>query len=259
MKGQIIFLGTGASTGIPLIGCNCSVCTSKNPKDIRTRTSAVISLDGKRFVIDIGPDFRQQALTHRVTTIDGILLTHTHYDHIAGLDELRVIRFFQKKKIPILCSVDSAQELYYRYYYLFDPETKESPLVTLQCLQEDQGKIHFEGIDLEYVSYYQIGMKVIGFKIGTLAYLTDIQQWDPDTFSHLKDVETLVISALKQDRSKAHLSIDEAIALSQDIGARKTYFTHIGHECDHEHAQSLLPKGISLAYDGLTVDFHYDI
>ncbi|MBP9842053.1 MAG: MBL fold metallo-hydrolase [Simkaniaceae bacterium] len=232
--------------GIPVAGCLCPVCQSGHPSNDRLRPAALIQDDANRtFVIDMGPDFRFQALKYQIHQIDGILITHTHYDHIAGLDEIRSYHFRQGKPIPILLSRESYYDCKIRYYYLPDLCLKYT------ILDDAMGTINFEGLPLTYLSYRQAMMQVLGFRMGQFAYITDIQEHSDEVIGALQGVETLVVSALRWSKSPVHLTIDEAVAFSEKVGAKKTYFTHIAHELDHESTNKVLPKNIQLAYDGL--------
>lgn len=255
MHASFLFLGTGASAGVPIIGCPCAVCHSTNPRNKRLRPSGLLRLGGKVLLIDIGPDFRQQALVHNLTQLDGLLLTHTHYDHVAGIDELRVMNFRQKAPFPCLLSQESLDDLHRRYYYLFQkPSSTASHAAQLACqaLEGESGETEFLGLRIQYVSYAQGGMKVTGFRMGNFAYISDIREYAPTIFDALRGVEKLVLSALRAERSPVHLSIAEAAEFAERVGARETYLTHLSHAVDAEHA---LPQGVALGYDGLEVSF----
>ncbi len=257
---KFLFLGTGGSMGIPVIGCKCAVCTHGGHYNKRKRTSAYIEIDDKRFLIDVGPDFRMQALMYGITQIDGVLLTHTHFDHIAGIDELRIFNFLQKKPLPTLLSASSYEDLQRRYFYLFQTgKEKGSTTAKLDCrlLQSDFGSLDFEGVSVDYASYWQMGMQVNGYRFGKLAYLTDVQRYDEKIFEFLKGVKTLVLSALRYKDSPFHLTIPKAIAFAQKVGAERTFFTHLDHEVEHDTVNAKLPQGIELSYDGLEIGFSY--
>lgn len=250
-QAKFLFLGTGASMGTPVVTCKCRVCLSKNPFNRRLRPSALITVGEKRFLIDPGPDFRQQALAHEIDDLDGVLVTHTHFDHIAGLDDLRVFDFLRQKTIPCLLSKESMQEIKLLFHYF-----KEGTRFRYQLIESDFTEVEFEGLKWKTVSFMQNGMKVTGFQLGDFAYLLDIKQYTDRIFEELKGVKTLVLSALRTTTSKAHLSIDEAIGFAQKIGAEITWLSHVAHEIDHEETNHQLPKNIQLAYDGLEFSFH---
>lgn len=258
MRGSFLFLGTGGSAGVPLIGCYCPVCTSNNPKDRRLRPSGLLSIGGKKILIDVGPDFREQALRYRIDSLDGLILTHTHYDHIAGIDELRIFNVRQKKPFPCLLSKESDQDLKKRYSYLFESKSaEESDAAQIDCnvLDHNEGKTEFLGIPIGYFSFIQGKMRVHGYRFGDFAYITDIRHFDESIFSHLRGVKKLVLSALRATPSRLHLTLDEACGFAKKVGAENTWFTHISHAVDHEAVSKTLPKGIHLGYDGLEIPF----
>ena len=258
MQGTFIFLGTGGSKGVPLIGCRCLICLSASPFNKRWRASGLIRLEQKTFLIDVGPDFRTQALHFGISKLDGVVLTHTHFDHIAGLDDLRALCFWQKDKIPCLVSQDTLNELKVRYHYLMQPhEGCGIPYARLsfQVVAEDFGRALFQGQEWRHVSYFQSGMKVTGYVVGDLAYISDIREYSEEVTRSLSGVKTLILGALRYAPSKGHFTIEEAIAFARRVGAEQTYLTHIGHELDHEETNQKLPPDIRLGYDGLEIFF----
>lgn len=258
MQGTLLFLGTGGSAGVPIIGCKCAVCRSSSPFNKRSRPSALLTLGKKVILIDSGPDFRSQALHYGINTLTGVILTHTHYDHVGGLDELRVFYFMQHLKLPILASIETYEELRTRFHYLFKTRQADGSLQSqfdFQILENDFGTTHFLGIKVDYVSYTQADMKVTGYRFGNLAYISDIREYEQRVIDELQGIETLIISALRYTRSEVHFNIEEALEFSAKVGAKKIFFTHISHELDHEETNQQLPENVRLAHDGLEIPF----
>lgn len=258
MNARLLFLGTGASMGVPVIGCGCSVCHSDSPFNKRLRPSVLICIDQQQLVIDPGPDFRQQALRCQLTHLDGVLLTHAHHDHTAGIDELRPFTFNSQKPLPLLLSAETAEEIKSRYYYLFKSEhhaEKFIPKIDLQLLPTTEGEVEFEGQLINYVTYRQGKMLVNGFQFGNLVYLSDIHTFSPSIFTHLRGVKTLIISALRYTPSVLHFSVDEAVDFANQLGAEEVWLTHISHDLEHDKTNAYLPSHVRLAYDGLEIDF----
>ena len=254
MKGSFLFLGSGSSAGVPLIGCTCSVCTSSSPKNKRLRPSGLLSVQGKSLLVDIGPDFRTQALHFQITTLDGLLLTHTHYDHIAGIDEVRIFNLRRGSPLPCLLSKESFEEIRKRYYYFFD-ERSVSAKFSFTVVEKEEGEVSFLGVPIAYCSFTQAGAKVTGFRIGEFAYICDIQTFSDSVVASLRGVRKLVLSALKPDPSPFHFSFEEAALFARRVGASETWLTHINHSLDHEALNALLPPEIRVAYDGLKLEF----
>lgn len=255
-SGKFLFLGTAASAGIPMIGCSCAVCLSSSSYNKRLRSSALLTVNDKVFLIDSGPDFREQALKYKIDHLDGVLLTHTHFDHIAGIDELRIYYLRSRKKMPCLLSLDSLKDLRKRYDYLF--HTGDTITLSAQLdfitLEQDHGEIDFLGVKFKYMSYFQGGMRVNGFRFGNFAYISDIRDYDNSIFTHLKGVNKLVLSAPRYEPSPLHLSLDEAVEFATKVGAKETWLTHVSHEIDHEKANRKLPPSIQFGFDGLEMD-----
>lgn len=254
MRGRFTFFGTSASMGVPIIGCECSVCLSDSPLNKRTRSAALLQVGEKKILVDVGPDIREQALKHRLTHLDALILTHTHYDHIAGLDDLRIFSFKTKQPLPTLVSEETMQDLKRRYFYLM--EGKKAPKFAFQILEQDQGETEFLGLRLEYCFYRQMGMSVTGYRFGDLAFVTDIKEYSTSIFKTLEGCETLILSAIDWSPTGAHISIEEAIDIGKKTKAKRVLLTHIGHELDHEKTNQKLPPFMELAYDGMTVEFN---
>lgn len=260
-QGEFLFLGSGASAGVPMIGCHCPVCSSTHPRNKRLRPSGLVTVNGKKLLIDTGPDFRAQALAHQIDHLDGVLLTHAHFDHVAGLDELRAYYLLYRQPLLVLASSSTLKELKRRFDYIFREKSWGISLaVQLHFveLEDERGVVDFAGVSIRYFSYIQGDMVVNGFRFGEFAYVSDIRQFPETIFEDLQGVRILIVSALRSEPSFLHFSVEEAIAFSRKVGAEKTYFTHISHELEYEATQAILPEGFFLGYDGLKVEFIYE-
>lgn len=259
-KGRFLFLGTGGSSGVPMIGCSCQVCMSEVSKNKRMRSSGLITLGEKTILIDAGPEFRLQALSAHICRLSAVLLTHAHADHIAGLDDLRAFYFLTKQRLPCFLSEETLEEVRVRYHYFFTPITPHKSMsaqIDFHLLSQDTGSFEVEGIPLSYFSYFQTQMKVTGFRVGNFAYVSDIREYSESVIEALKGIDLLVLSALRHAPSLMHFSIEEAIHFARKVGAKKTYLTHISHDLDHETTNALLPSDVRLGYDGLELHFDY--
>lgn len=258
MQGQFLFLGTGGSTGVPAIGCSCPVCTSPLPENRRWRSSGLLKVQGKNVLLDVGPDFREQALKFNIHHLDGVLITHPHFDHVGGLDELRVYYFLHKHPIPCLLSRESFEDLQPRYSYMMRPLQPGKSIaaqIDFQILENDFGSCAFQEIAIEYMSYFQMHTKVTGFRVGSFAYVSDIRRYSDQLLRSLEGVKILVVSALRSTPTLMHFSIDEAVAFARKVGAEMTYLTHIAHDLEHHATNAMLPPDIRLSYDGLEISF----
>ena len=256
--GRLILLGTGGSMGIPVVTCECDVCKSTSPYNKRLRPSALIQMGDKTILIDSGPDFRMQALRYDLKHLDGVLITHAHHDHTAGIDELRVFYIAAKKTLPCLMSKETYEDLKVRFAYLFVEDAPKHQLISrldIQLLPEERGMIDFAGEKIQYLSYEQAGMKVNGFRFGDLAYISDISKYPETIFKDLEGINYLIVSALRFVPSPLHFSIDEAVEFATKLNVKKAWLTHLSHAIDHEKAEALLPKNVRLAYDGLEIPF----
>ncbi|PCI93683.1 MBL fold metallo-hydrolase [Candidatus Aerophobetes bacterium] len=252
---QYTFFGTSASMGIPSIGCNCAVCTSCEKKNKRTRPAGLLEVANKKFLLDVGPDIRAQCLEHKLEDIDGLILTHTHYDHVAGIDELRAISFRKKAPIPLLASQSSINDIKSKMSYLFEPKSHRADIFSCQVIENNMQSVEFCGVNFSCIFYSQLGMPVVGYKVGDFAFVTDIKNHDKGIYESLKGVRTLVLSAIDFTPTRAHISIDEAMDIAKKSNAERLILTHIGHELEHMSTTEKLPENVELAYDGMVVTF----
>lgn len=257
--GQFIFLGTGGSMGLPVIGCHCAVCESPLSFNKRMRPSGLIQVGTNKILIDAGPDYRTQALTYQIDRLDGVIFTHAHHDHSAGIDDLRVYYMHSRKPLPCLMSRATYDELKHRYSYIFtSTETQLDKLTTrmaIQFLENERGIVDFVSLRMRYFTYEQGGMAVNGLRCGNLSFVSDIRNYPETIFEDLAGTEILILSALRFTPSPLHFTVDEAVSFAEKVKAKKVWLTHIAHELDHEKTNSYLPSHIRLAYDGLKLEF----
>lgn len=254
---KIRLLGTGTSQGIPIVGCECEACLSTEVKDKRLRTSCLIELDGKRIQIDTGPDFRQQMLLAGGKEIHAVLITHEHYDHIGGLDDIRPFNFKYKKDMPLFTLPRVAKGIQKRFDYIF--KTNPYPGAPQIQLIEIDGNSPFEIGDIEVLPVHIIHGKlpILGFRIQNFAYLTDVKTVPELEFGKLKNLDVLILSALRHEEHHSHLTLKEAVSLAKRINAKKTYFTHFSHLAGtHEEISKQLPESIFAGYDGLELNIN---
>ncbi|MDE3148718.1 MAG: MBL fold metallo-hydrolase, partial [Acidobacteriota bacterium] len=262
MEGLLTFLGTGTSMGVPTLGCECAVCTSADPRDRRLRPSALlrwkdVDTGGREraVVIDTGPDFREQALRAGLKCVDAVFYTHSHADHILGMDDLRPLSFRASREggpIPLYAAPETIAVLERVYEYTFSPQATypTRARVSLEPLAE-RNFVH--GVEFLRVPVMHGELKIAGFRFGRAAYLTDVSAIPEGSFALLEGVDVLVLSALRHKPHPSHATVEQAVAWARRIGAKQTWLTHIAHELGHEQTNRALPDGMRLAYDGLSV------
>jgi len=252
---KVTFLGTGTSQGIPVIGSDHPVCKSNDPRDKRLRVSVMLEWDEYRYIIDCGPDFRQQMLREQVSEINGILLTHEHSDHTAGIDDIRPF-YFRQGNIPFYAYKRVFESLHERFAYIFAIENKYPGAPTLQEIEIDKNtQFEIGGITVIPIEAFHADLPVLGFRIGEFTYLTDVKTISEEEIEKIRGTKVLVLNALREKEHYAHLNISEALALIDSIQPKTTYFTHISHLMGfHAEVESQLPEHIHLAYDGLKIE-----
>lgn len=251
----VTFLGTGTSTGVPVIGCRCGVCTSAEPKNKRLRQSVKIEAGGKNFLIDTTPDLRLQLLRHPMPRLDFILFTHSHSDHLMGLDDIRPFNFRQREPIHAFASAPTAKAVRRAFSYIWGDSQIGGGKPQLE-LHEVDGPFSHEGIDVVPIPVAHGDWTIFGYRIGAFAYITDTNGIPDASMKLLEGIDTLALDGLRPSPPHpTHFTIGEAVQVAKTIGARQTYLIHLTHEVDHAAFEGRLPAGVHLAYDGLQLEF----
>lgn len=250
---KVRILGTGTSTGVPVIGCNCEVCRSDDAKDKRLRTSAYIETGGLRLLIDTGPDFRQQMLNGGITDIDAVLYTHEHRDHIAGMDELRALNFINKKSIDLYAEKNVQEALRKSFPYVFT-NTKYPGVPQVNLKNIDTGEFFIKGIKIIPIRVMHYRLPILGFRIGDLSYITDAKYLPPEEKEKIKGSRYIILNALRKKQHISHLSLSESVELLKEFAPQKAYLTHISHQLGkHKEVEKELPENVFLGHDGLEI------
>lgn len=251
---KITFLGTGTSQGVPMIGCHCEVCSSSDKKDTRLRSSVSIEENGVRLIIDSGPDFRYQMLRSKIEDIDAILFTHAHKDHTAGLDDVRAYNYILKRNIDIYAEKTCMNVIMKDFDYAFS-EYKYPGVPEITPHLIEIAPFEIKGVKVTPLRGLHHKMGVLGFKIGDVAYLTDMNFIADSELEKIKGINTLIITALRHEPHLSHFTLNESIEISKKVGAKHTYFTHISHQLGlHDMIEKTLPKDMHLGYDGMVVE-----
>jgi phosphoribosyl 1,2-cyclic phosphate phosphodiesterase len=256
---RLVFLGTGTSTGVPMLGCDCRVCTSDDPRNQRTRPSVLLALPGGNLLIDTTPEMRLQLLRERVRQVHAIAFTHNHADHLFGLDDARVFPKAIGGPVPIYCEAETEESIRRVFHYAFHETLAALPAGYVP-------KIEFRRIT-PGVPFAALGQEVLpirlehgrfavlGFRVGDLAYCTDVSRIPEESWPLLGGLDTLILDALRREPHPTHFSLDEALAVVERLRPRRAFFTHISHGLDHGPTESALPPRVALAYDGLSLEF----
>ncbi len=254
-KMTVTFLGTGTSQGVPVIACPCEVCQSANPKDNRLRSSVLIEDKGKVFVIDTGPDFRFQMLREKVKQLDAVLFTHEHKDHVAGLDDIRAFNYILKKKIDVYATARVQLALKREFPYVFE-DLKYPGVPEINLFEIGSAPFTICSTTFIPIEVYHHKLPVLGFRVGDFTYITDANSIADSEKEKIKGSKVLVLNALRREKHVSHYTLDQAVALAKELGAEKTYFTHISHQLGkYEQVEKELPDLVSLAFDGLKLRF----
>lgn len=250
---KVTFLGTGTSQGVPVIGCTCDVCRSLDFRDKRLRTSIHIEVDGNSFVVDTGPDFRQQMLRQNIRRLDAVLFTHAHRDHTAGLDDVRAYNFMQQSDMPVYGTQPVLAQLEVEYAYAFAKQYYPGiPRLTLKEIASDNFVIN--GTTITPLPVLHFKLPVLGFRLGNFSYITDANIIPDETLERLKGTETLVLNALQREEHISHFNLRQALEMVSVIKPKRTFFTHISHKLGcHADVIEELPENTSLAFDGLEI------
>ncbi len=250
---QLTILGSGTSMGIPVIGCDCAVCTSEDPRNHRLRTAALLEHAGTTILIDAGPDVRMQLLRHQVRRIDAVLLTHAHTDHIGGIDDLRPFTMWTGNALPLYGDATTLRRVRHMFDYAFDPAPSLSTRPRLETRELDQvfsvGSVAIEPFEVLHGIH-----PIVGYRFGQLAYITDASALPERTKRRLQGLDTLVINALRFKPHPLHLTVDEALAIVVELRPRQAYFVHITHDLDHATVNRQLPPHAQLAHDGQLIE-----
>lgn len=251
---EVEFLGTGTSTGVPVIGCSCEVCRSSDVRDKRFRSSVVVRTRGVNFLIDCGPDFRSQMLAASTPHVDALLVTHIHYDHVGGLDDLRVFCGGSDQGFPIYARADVLDELKLHMDYCFvDHPYPGVPSFETHVIEEKPFEVF--GVEVVPIPVMHGKRLIVGYRIGDVAYVTDAKTITKQSIDLLKGVKLLIVNALRHTSHHSHMNLEEALAVIEDVNPHEAYLTHVSHELGkYAQVEQLLPLGVKLAYDGLIVD-----
>ncbi len=256
LLGQLVFLGTGTSHGVPVIGCDCAVCGDSRPENARGRSSVVLGLPEGNLLIDTPPDMRSQLLREGIGRIHAVAYTHAHADHLFGLDDLRIFAHYLDADLPIYCTAEVEATIRRAFSYAFDPVARAYPAGGVPRLifrRIDDEPFEVLGAQVVPVPLEHGRYRVLGYRFGDVAYCTDTNRIPPESMARLQDLDLLVLDALRRRPHATHFSLDEAVAVARQLSPRRTLFTHIAHELEHHETNAALTDHMQLAHDGLRV------
>jgi len=255
ITGQLVVLGSGTSVGVPAVGCGCPVCTSDDPRNSRTRSSVILGLPQGNLLIDTTPDLRTQLLREKIGIVHAVAFTHSHADHLFGLDDVRLFPLYLGHAMPLYCNAEVEDQIRRSFDYAFTDQepTHVGAVPQLAFVRIGQEPVEVLGARLLPIPLIHGRFNVLGFRVGNVAYCTDTNGIPESSWPLLRGLDTLILDALRPRPHPTHFSLQEAIEVAQRIGARQTYFTHLTHELGHAETEAKLPPGMGLAYDGLRV------
>lgn len=254
MKASLTVMGSGTSMGVPTIGCTCAVCHSSDPHDRRTRPSILLEYNDKFVLIDTTPDFREQAIREQIRRIDAVLYTHTHADHILGIDDLRPLSYHRDGKIPLYARPEAADFLRNMFRYIFDADYKFGGLARVELLPI-LGEFELFGTKFVPVPVIHGDAEIYGFRFGSAAYLTDFSAVPESSFSLLQNLDVLFLDALRYKPHPTHSTVERSLQIAEQLRAKRVFFTHICHDLAHEETNAKLPPHVRLSYDGMKLEF----
>jgi len=258
VKGNVVILGSGTSQGIPVIACDCLVCQSDDPKDKRTRASILIQVGNENYVIDAGPDFRFQMLREKVKSLRGVIFTHEHKDHVAGLDDVRAFNYIESRPMEVFCTERVENALRREFHYIFSAD-RYPGIPKIELFRFDQEEIKLRNnLNLIPIDVLHYKMPVKGFRFGDFTYITDAKKINNSEIAKIMNSETLVINTLHRSEHLSHFNLEEALEVINLVKPKKAYLTHISHLFGkHSEVELELPENVFLAYDGLNLGFNY--
>lgn len=260
---RLTFLGTGTSFGVPQVGCRCAVCRSPDPRDRRTRCSIVVESErGTRILVDTAPELRLQLVTNRISRVDALFFTHDHADHTHGLDDIRALSMIRDAPLPLYGSQHTLDSLTRKFSYIFDDDVRplpgtSKPEASMKVIAAGDA-VRVADLEVKAAAVPHGHAEVLAYRFGPLAYVTDAKSVPPETLDLMRGAKVLVLNALLRTSHPTHLSIPEAVDVAREIGAERTFFTHLTHETSHADLESELPEGIEPAFDGMTIRIEED-
>jgi phosphoribosyl 1,2-cyclic phosphate phosphodiesterase len=260
-EGEMILLGTGTSHGVPIIGCHCAVCESTNPRNQRTRTGVAVRAPEGMFLIDTPPELRLQLVRERIDLIRAVVYTHSHADHLFGLDDLRLFGYRLRHPVPLYCEETVESQIRAAYSYAFaepDPDLHHGAIPQLKLHRIGTEPFELLGMSIRPIRLIHGKLPVLGFRLGDVAFCTDVSRIPDESWPQLEGLSVLVLDALREQGHATHFGIHEALEVVRRVHPQRTYFTHVSHHLEYETTNARLPPGVELAYDGLRISFHLE-